>query len=95
VRASAISLGAVILAWGVRSFYVRGCFEPGDVLACVLLLVPAALLLLLTGYVFQHARFAVVMPALIGVALSRAYPSFAVALGVALAGTAVVSSLRE
>jgi hypothetical protein len=88
-------IGAAVLLLGVRGFYLRGAFGWVDALYCGLLLIPAAVLLLVTSYVFQHARLAVVMPVLMAALLVRVYPSFAVALGLALAGAAAGPKLRE
>ena len=88
-------IGVGILLLGARGFYLRGHFGFSDALHCGLLLIPAAALLLLTSYVFQHARLVVVMPVFIAAVLVRAYPAFAVALGLALAGAIVGPALSE
>jgi hypothetical protein len=88
-------IGLVVLLLGARSFYLRGRFGLIDVLNCGLLLIPAAALLLLTSYVLQHAKFVVVMPIFLAGLLVRAYPSFAVALGLALIGAVVGPALSE
>ena len=88
-------IGVGILLLGVRGFYLRGHFGFADALHCGLLLIPAAALLLLTSYVFQHAQLVVVMPVFIAAVLIRAYPAFAVALGLALAGAIVGPALSE
>jgi hypothetical protein len=88
-------IGVVVLLLGVRGFYLRGHFGLVDALLCGLLLIPAAALLLLTGYVFQHAILVVVMPVFMAGLLVRAYPSFAVALGLALLGAIVGPALSE
>ena len=88
-------IGVGILLLGARGFYLRGHFGFADTLHCGLLLIPAAMLLLLTSYVFQHARLVVVMPVLMAAVLIRAYPAFAVALGLALAGAIVGPALSD
>jgi hypothetical protein len=88
-------IGVAILLVGVRGYYLRGTFGLVDALSCGLLLIPAGLLLLLTSYVFQHATLVVVMPVFMAALLVRRFPSFAVALGLALAGTVVGPVLRE
>jgi hypothetical protein len=88
-------IGVAVMLLGVRGFYLRGTFGWVDALDCGLLLIPAAVLLLVTSYVLQHAWLVVVMPVLMAALLVRAYPSFAVALGFALAGAVVGPTLRE
>jgi hypothetical protein len=88
-------IGVGILLLGARGYYLRGHFGFADALHCGLLLIPAAALLLLTSYVFQHAKLVVVMPVFIAAVLIRAYPAFAVALGLALAGAIVGPALSE
>jgi hypothetical protein len=87
-------IGVAVLLLGAWGFYQRGKFGLGDALACGLLLIPAAALLLLTSYVFQHARLAVVFPLFMAGVLVCAYPPFAVALGLALVGATVGPALR-
>ena len=53
-------------------------------LYCGLLLIPAAVLILVTGYVFQHARLAVVFPVIVAVMLVAKYPPLAVSLVLSL-----------
>ncbi len=89
------SIGVAALYFGARGFYLRGHFGLVDALYCILLLIPAAVFLLLTSYVFQHARLVVVMPLFVAVVLVRGYPAFAVALGLALIGVIVDGALRE
>jgi hypothetical protein len=88
-------IGVGVLLLGARGFCLRGHFEFADALHCGLLLIPAAMLLLVTSYVFQHAKLVVVMPVFIAAVLIRAYPAFAVALGLALVGAIVGPALRE
>jgi len=88
-------LGMGILLLGARGFYLRGHFGFADALHCGLLLIPAAALLLLTSYVFQHAKLVVVMPVFMAAVLIRAYPAFAMALGLALVGAVVGPALSE
>ena len=88
-------LGMGILLLGARGFYLRGHFGFADALHCGLLLIPAATLLLLTSYVFQHAKLVVVMPVFMAAVLIRAYPAFAMALGLALVGAVVGPALSE
>jgi hypothetical protein len=88
-------IGIALLLFGARGFYLRGHFGLVDALYCVLLLIPAAVLLLVTSYVLQHARLVVVMPLFVGVILVRAQPAFAVALGLSLIGVIVDGALRE
>ena len=88
-------IGIALLLVGARGFYLRGHFGLVDAGFCVLLLVPAALFLLVTSYVLQHARLVVVMPLFVGAILVRGYPAFAVALGLALIGVIVDGALRE
>jgi len=88
-------IGMGILLLGARGFYLRGHFGFADALHCGLLLIPAAVLLLLTSYVFQHAKLVVVMPVLMAAVLIRAYPAFAMALGLALVGAIVGPALGE
>jgi hypothetical protein len=51
--------------------------------------------MIVTSYVFQHATFGVVLPLLFAGLLIHAYPSFAVALGLALVGAIVSPALNE
>lgn len=88
-------LGLGVLLLGARDFYLRGHFGSVDALHCGLLLIPAAALLLLTSYVVQHAALAVVMPLFVAGMLVRTYPSFAVAMGLALVAAMVSPALRE
>jgi len=88
-------IGVGVLLLGARGFYQRGHFGFADALHCGLLLIPAAALLLLTSYVFQHAKLVVVMPVLMAAVLIRAYPAFAVALGLALVGAIVGPALSD
>ena len=88
-------VGLAVLLFGVRGFYLRGHFALVDAVYCVLLLIPAALFLLVTSYVLQHAKLVVVMPLFMGIILVRGYPAFAVALGLALIGVIVDSALRQ
>jgi hypothetical protein len=88
-------LGLGVLLLGARDFYLRDHFEFVDALRCGLLIIPAAALLLLTSYVLQHAKLVVVMPLFVAGMLVRAYPSFAVALGLALLAAMVGPPLRE
>lgn len=88
-------IGVGVLLLGARGFYLRGHFGWVDALNCGLLLIPAAALLLLTSYLLQHARLAVVMPLFIAALLIHAHPSFAGALGFALAGAVVGPALSE
>ena len=53
-------------------------------LYCGLLVIPAAVLILITGYVFQHARLAVVIPVVAAVMVVAKYPPFAVSLVLSL-----------
>ncbi len=87
--------GVAVFLFGARGFYLRGHFGASDALACALALVPAGLFLLLSGYVFQHARFVIVIPIIVAVVPIRAYPAFGVALGLALAGTVASSLLSD
>jgi hypothetical protein len=87
VLVTGIGVGVMLL--GARGYYLRGYFGFVDALVCGLLLLPAAALLLVTSYVLQHARLVVVMPVLMAGMLVRAYPAFAVALGLALIGAIV------
>ncbi|MBZ5703415.1 MAG: hypothetical protein LAN84_16400 [Acidobacteriia bacterium] len=89
------AIGAGVLLLGARGFFLRGHFAFADALHCALLLIPAAALLLLASYVFQHARLVVVLPVLMAAVLIRAYPAFAVALGLALVGAIVGPALSE
>jgi hypothetical protein len=90
-----VGLGIVLLLIGSRGFYLRGHFGFVDAAYCALLLIPAWALLLLTSYVFQHAKLVVVMPVAFAILLIRAYPSFAVASGLALVGAFVGPALGE
>jgi hypothetical protein len=90
---SAIGLAAVLL--GARGFYLRGQFGFTDALYCALLLIPAALLLLVTSYVLQHGKFAAVIPVAFAGLLARAYPSFAVAIGLAVIGAVAGPALTK
>jgi hypothetical protein len=90
-----IAIAVGILLVGARGFYLRAHFGFVDALYCGLLLIPAALLLLLTSYVLQHARLVAVMPLVMAALLVRAYPSFAVAMGLALAGAIIGPALSE
>lgn len=88
-------IGVAVLLLGVRGYYLREHFGLVDALSCGLLLIPAGVLLLLTSYVFQHAKLVVLMPLFVTGLLVRDYPSFAVALGLALLATVVGPALRE
>ncbi|SRR5258708_16026000 len=88
-------IGIALLLLGVRGFYLRGHFGLVDALYCLLFLIPAAVFILVTSYVLQHARLVVLMPLFVGVVLVRAQPAFAVALGVSLIGVIVDGALRE
>jgi len=89
------ALGLGLLLLGARGFYLEGHFGPVDALHCVLLLLPAGMLLLLTSYVFQHARLVVPMPLLFAGLLVSAYPSFCVALGLVVAGAILGPAFTE
>jgi hypothetical protein len=89
------SVGVGLLLIGAHGFYLRGQFGFMDALYCGLLLIPAAVLLLVTSYVLQHAKLVALIPLLFAGLLVHAYPSFAVALGVALAGVVLGPALRE
>ena len=88
-------VGVGILLLGARGFFLRGRFALADALHCALLLIPAAALLLLISYVFQHARLVVVLPVFMAAMLIRDHPAFAVALGLALVGAIVGPALSE
>lgn len=90
-----IGIGMGILMLGARGFYLQRHFGFADALHCGLLLIPAAVLLLVTSYVFQHARLVVVLPLLMAAVLIHAYPAFAVALGLALVGAIAGPALSE
>jgi hypothetical protein len=85
-QALLLTVGAALFLFGARGFYLRGQFGWSEVVACGLGLIPAGLFLLLSSYVFQHAKLVIVMPALFAVIIVRTYPAFGVALGLALAG---------
>jgi len=85
-QALLLAVGAAFFLFGARGFYLRGQFGWSDAVACALGLIPAGLFLLLSSYVFQHAKLVIVLPALFAVVTVRAYPAFGVALGLALAG---------
>jgi nicotinamide riboside transporter PnuC len=89
------AIGVAVLLTGALEYHRRGHFGLVDAVYCVLLLLPAAAFLLVASYVLQHARLVVVMPAFVAVVLVRAYPAFAVALGLALIGVIVDAALRE
>jgi flagellar biosynthesis protein FliP len=74
---------------------LRGHFGFADAFYCGLLLIPAALLLLLTSYVLQHGKFAAVIPVLFAGLLVRAYPTFAVTLGLAVIGAVFVPAVTD
>ena len=88
-------IGIVVLFFGARGFYLRGHFGLVDALYCLLMLIPAAVYLLVTSYVIQHARLAALIPIVFGVVTAGAYPAFAVALGLSLIGVIVDGALRE
>ena len=90
-----LAAGAALFFFGARGFYLRGQFGWSDVVACGLGLIPAGLFLLISSYVFQHAKLVIVMPAAMAVILVRAYPAFGVALGLALAGIAASALWNE
>ncbi len=79
-----IGLGLLLL--GGRGYSLRGQIGLADALQCGLLLIPAAFLLLVTSYVIQLAKLVSVIPILLAGLLVHAYPSFAVALGLAVIG---------
>jgi len=87
--------GIALLLFGARGFLLRGQFGWHDLLTCGLALLPAGLFLLVSSYVLQHARLAMVIPVLLAMALIRTYPSFGVALGLALGGIAAGSLLND
>src|SRR4029077_15639432 len=67
-----ITLVAVgVAAFGVRAYYLRGDFGVMDTVRCALLLIPAALFLLVSSYVFQHARLLVLLMVFLGAVLVR------------------------
>lgn len=88
-------IAMAVLLLGARGFYLRGHFGLVDALYCGLLLIPAAVVLLVTSYVLHHARIVVVMPLFVAGVLVRGYPAFAIALGLALTGVIVDAALRE
>ena len=90
-----VAIGVGILLLGAWGFYLRGHVGFIDVLDSALLLIPAAAILLVTSYVLQHAKLAAVMPLGIASLLIHAYPSFAVALGLALIGAIVGPALID
>ena len=79
---TAIGTGLVVL--GARGFLLRGHFGSIDAVYCILMLVPAAVLLLLGSFIVQHARLVAVMPLFIALLLVLSSPAFSVALGFAL-----------
>jgi hypothetical protein len=85
-QALLLAVGAALFLFGARGFYLRGQFGWSDVVACGLGLIPAGLFLLISSYVFQHAKLVIVLPAAMAVIFVRTYPAFGVALGLALAG---------
>lgn len=87
-------IGVAVMLLGAWRYYLRDHFGFSDALACGLLLIPAAALVLLTSYVLQHARLAVVFPLFMAGVLVATYPPFAVALGLALVGAMVSPALR-
>lgn len=90
-----VAIGVGVLLLGARGFYLRGHFGFADALYCGLLLIPAAVLLLVTSYVLQHGKFVAVMPLYVAGVLVRAFPAFAVALGLALVGAIVGPVLSD
>ena len=93
VLVAAVGVGLLLL--GARGFYLRGQFGFMDALYCGLLLIPAALLLLVTSYVIQHGKFAAIIPlAFVGLS-AWTYPSFAVAMGLAVVGAVAGPALTE
>lgn len=88
-------IGVLIALFGVRSYYVRGDFGVMDAVRCALLLIPAALFLLVTSYVFHHARLVVLLMVFMGVVLVRGSPAFAVALGIALVAAVFGPAFRD
>lgn len=88
-------VGLVLVSLGARGYYLTGHFGLSDALSCGLLLVPAALLLLVTGYVIQHALLVGIIPVLFAALLVNKYDSFAIALGVALIGAVVGPMVSE
>ena len=89
------AVGLVLVGLGARGYYLTGHFGLSDALSCGLLLVPAALLLLVTAYVIQHAWLVGIIPILFAALLVNKYDSFAVAMGVALVGAVVGPIVRE
>ena len=89
------AIGVALVVFGVRGFYLREHFALVDAVYCVVLIVPAAMFLLVTSYVFQHARLVVVMPLFVAAVLVRGYPAFAVALGLSLIGIIANAALEE
>ena len=85
-------LGAIVI--GVFGFVHRGHFGWIDALTSVGMLIPAGALLLVTSYVIQHARLVAIMPLFFAGTLVIRYPTFAVALGLALIA-AIVGPLAE
>ena len=90
-----VGVGIGLILIGARGFYLRGHFGLLTFLYLGLLLVPAALLLLVTSYVLQHGKLAALMPILFAALLVRAYPSFAIALGLVVLGTIVGPALSD
>ncbi|MBZ5527152.1 MAG: hypothetical protein LAN71_04510 [Acidobacteriia bacterium] len=90
-----LAVGAALFLFGARGFYLRGQFGWSDVVACALALIPAGLFLLISSYVFQHAKLVIIIPILFAVVTVRAYPAFGVALGLALAGIAASALWNE
>lgn len=88
-------VGLVLLLLGARGYYVSGHFGFSDGLTCAVLLVPAAFLLLVTGYLIQHAKVVGVLPVLFAALTAKKYDSFAVAMGVALIGVVAIPAINE
>ena len=91
----AVAVGMALLFLGGRGLYSIGHFRLVDALYCGLLMIPAALLLIITSYVLQHAKFVAVLPVLFAGVAVRTYPSFAVALGVTVLVAVLGPELRD
>jgi hypothetical protein len=88
-------IGVGLTALGARGYLLRGHIGWIDAFYSLLMLVPAAVLLLLEAYLFQHAKLVAVMPLFIAILLVKDYPAFAVALGLALLALTVGPLIQE
>ncbi|HWY22496.1 MAG TPA: hypothetical protein VNX26_14815 [Candidatus Acidoferrum sp.] len=90
-----VAFGFFLFLLGAARFILRHHFGFMDALYCVLVVIPAGLLLLVFDYVLHHAKLVSVIPLFLAGVLVFSSPVFDVALGFTLMGAMAGPALSD